>query len=95
MAMGGDVTTNFSTLARSGHYIEYAMYPPSYATIIEVNEPAEIFQPGSEQLRLPGARISLDNLNGGPGGNQFHQTWSQYLEMIAIIRIRVFSPALR
>jgi hypothetical protein len=68
MAMGGDVTTNFSTLARSGHYIEYAMYPPSYATIIEVNEPAEIFQPGSEQPRLPGARISLDNLNGGPGG---------------------------
>ena len=68
MAMGGDVTTNFSTLARSGHYIEYTMYPPSYATIIEVNEPAEIFQPGSEQPRLPGARISLDNLNGGPGG---------------------------
>ena len=68
MAMGGDVTTNFSTLARSGHYIEYTMYPPSYATIIEVNEPAEIFQPGSEQPRLPGARVSLDNLNGGPGG---------------------------
>ena len=33
-----------------------------------MNEPAEIFQPGSEQPRLPGARISLDNLNGGPGG---------------------------
>ena len=79
MAMGGDVTTNFSTLARSGHYIEYTMYPPSYATIIEVNEPAEIFQPESEQTRLEGARISLDNLNGGLGGESISS------ELVAVL----------
>jgi len=35
MAMGGEVSTNFTTIAKSGHYIEYVMLPPSYSNIIQ------------------------------------------------------------
>jgi len=66
MVMGGEVTTNFTTIAASGQYIEYSLYPPSYADIVDVNEPAEIFSSLNGLQQLSGVRISLDNLNGTP-----------------------------
>ena len=63
MEMGGEVTTNFTTVASAGHYIEYVMVPPSYSSITEVNEPAEIFSTEQGQIQVLGARIALDNLN--------------------------------
>ena len=63
MAMGGEVTTNFTTIATSGHYIEYVMVPPSYSSIIHVDEPATIFSVEQGQKQVLGARIALDNLN--------------------------------
>ena len=66
MAMGGEVTTNFTTIATSGHYIEYVMIPPSYSSIIDVNEPAEIFWTEQGQMQFSGARVAIDNLAGPP-----------------------------
>ena len=63
IAMGGEVTTNFSTIATSGHYIEYVMVPPSYSSIIHVDEPASIFPVEHGQTQILGARVVLDNLN--------------------------------
>jgi hypothetical protein len=63
IAMGGEVTTNFTTIATSGHYIEYVMVPPSYSSIIHVGEPAAIFPVEQGQKQILGARIALDNLN--------------------------------
>ena len=63
IAMGGEVTTNFTTIATSGHYIEYVMVPPSYSSIIHVDEPASIFSVEQDQTQVLGARIALDNLN--------------------------------
>ena len=63
IAMGGEVTTNFTTIATSGHYIEYVMVPPSYSSIIHVGEPATIFPVEQGQKQILGARIALDNLN--------------------------------
>ena len=63
IAMGGEVTTNFTTIAPSGHYIEYVMVPPSYSSIIHVDEPASVFSVEQGQTQILGARIALDNLN--------------------------------
>ena len=63
IAMGGEVTTNFTTIAPSGHYIEYVMVPPSYSSIIHVDEPASVFSAEQGQAQILGARIALDNLN--------------------------------
>lgn len=63
IAMGGEVTTNFTTIATSGHYIEYVMVPPSYSSIIHVDEPASIFPVEHGQRQILGARVVLDNLN--------------------------------
>ena len=63
IAMGGEVTTNFTTIAPSGHYIEYMMVPPSYSSIIHVDEPASVFSVEQGQTQILGARIALDNLN--------------------------------
>ncbi len=68
MAMGGDVTTNFSTIATSGHFMEYLMYPPPYASVIEVNDPAVILQSENHHSQFSGVMMSLNNLNGGLGG---------------------------
>ena len=66
MAMGGEVTTNFTTIATTGHYFEYVMTPPSYSSIIEVNEPGEIFWTEQGQLQSSGARVAINNLAGTP-----------------------------
>ena len=63
IAMGGEVTTNFTTIATSGHYIEYVMVPPSYSRIMHVDEPASIFSVEQGQTKILGARVALDNLN--------------------------------
>ena len=63
IAMGGEVTTNFTTIAPSGHYIEYVMVPPSYSSIIHADEPASVFSVEQGQTQILGARIALDNLN--------------------------------
>ena len=60
IAMGGEVTTNFTTIATSGHYIEYVMVPPSYSSIIHVGEPAVIFPVEQGQKQILGARVALD-----------------------------------
>ena len=69
MAMGGEVSTNFTTIAKSGHYIEYVMVPPSYSNIIQVNEPAEIFSIDHGQIQFLGARMALNNLNAHHNSN--------------------------
>ena len=66
MLMGGEVTSNFTTIASSGHYLEYVMIPPSYATVASVNSPAEIFLLDESELLGTGARVSIDNLAGSP-----------------------------
>lgn len=69
MAMGGEVTTNFTAIAPSGHYIEYVMVPPSYSSIIHVDEPATLFTIEMAEKQVLGARIALENLNSAPGNN--------------------------
>lgn len=69
LAMGGEVSTNFTTIAKSGHYIEYVMLPPSYSNIIQINEPAEIFSIEQGQLQFLGARMALNNLNAHHNSN--------------------------
>ncbi len=66
MLMGGEVTSNFTTIASSGHYLEYVMIPPSFATVSSVNSPAEIFQLDQSNQADTGARVSIDNLAGSP-----------------------------
>ena len=63
MAMGGEVTTNLTMIATSGHYIEYVMLPPSYSRIIHVNEPAAVFPIEQGQTQVLGAIMTLNNLN--------------------------------
>ena len=64
MVMGGEVISNFTTLASSGHYLEYVMIPPSFATVSSVNSPAEIFQLDQSEQAETGARVSINNLAG-------------------------------
>ena len=64
MIMGGEVVSNFTTVASSGHYLEYLMIPPPYATVSSVNFPAEVFQIDESTEEKSGARVALDNLAG-------------------------------
>lgn len=66
MLMGGELTSNFTTVASSGHYLEYVMIPPSYATVDSVDYPAEIFQLDQSHQSDKGARVSINNLAGSP-----------------------------
>ena len=61
MAMGGEVTSNFTTVAAAGHYLEYVMIPPIYSSINTVNSPGEKFELDNGKK---GARVILDNLGG-------------------------------
>jgi len=63
MSMGGEVTSNFTTVAAAGHYLEYLMIPPIYSSIHEVNPPGEKFELDQNKK---GARVVLDNLAGSP-----------------------------
>ena len=64
MVMGGEVISNFTTIASAGHYLEYTMIPPAYATVSSVNAPAEIFELEQSEQAETGARVVLDNLAG-------------------------------
>ncbi|MEL0336248.1 MAG: hypothetical protein VXA63_04095, partial [Euryarchaeota archaeon] len=66
MLMGGEVISNFTTVASSGHYLEYVMIPPSFATVSSVNSPAEIFPLDQSDQAKTGARVSINNLAGSP-----------------------------
>ena len=66
MLMGGEVISNFTTVASSGHYLEYVMIPPSFATVSTVNSPAEIFPLDQSDQAKTGARVSINNLAGSP-----------------------------
>ena len=68
MVMGGEVISNFTTIASSGQYLEYVMIPPAFAIVSSVNSPAEIFQLDQSEQTETGARVSIDNLAGS--------TWS-------------------
>ncbi len=62
MVMGGEVISNFTTIATAGHYLEYVMVPPAYASVSEVNAPGEVFQSEQGQQSYTGARVALNNL---------------------------------
>ena len=62
MVMGGEVVSNFTTIATPGQYLEYVMIPPSYSSVREVNAPGELFRQG--QQVSSGAWIGLNNLAG-------------------------------
>ena len=64
MIMGGEVISNFTTIAAPGQYLEYVMIPPSYSSVIEANPPGEIFRQGQGQQAISGAWIGLNNLEG-------------------------------
>ena len=66
MLMGGEVISNFTTVASSGHYLEYVVIPPSFATVSSVNSPAEIFPLDQSDQAKTGARVSINNLAGSP-----------------------------
>jgi len=61
MMMGGEVQSNFSTIATAGQYLEYTMIPPDFASVSQVTLPGERFRLG---LQTWGSRIAVDNLAG-------------------------------